>query len=206
MVAQGWASGGGANGTHVTIPAGATSVLVEVDTLADILFESTENFTLEVGAVVSGTVGDTTRRRPRARLSKPRRRPMSQSRMPRPPKAALWSSASTLSNPSDAAVTARPAGHRRKRHRRHRFRDHRLPIFGRRWRDLAERRRRERHRDHLQLGRHQCACRNRQYRRRGLRRRRDIQSGGQMASFPGSSATPATTPSARWWMMKPRRM
>ena len=54
-----WLNGGGANGTQVTVPAGSTSIQVEVDTLNDNVYEGDETFTLGVGSVVSGTVGST---------------------------------------------------------------------------------------------------------------------------------------------------
>ena len=48
----------GAGGTTVTVPANVTSILVEVETTEDVIFEGGETFGLEVSTVVSGTVTD----------------------------------------------------------------------------------------------------------------------------------------------------
>ncbi|MFL5328736.1 MAG: SdrD B-like domain-containing protein [Gemmataceae bacterium] len=50
-----WLPGGGPNGTQVTVPALATSILARVATIADTIDEPNETFTLS-GAIVSGSV------------------------------------------------------------------------------------------------------------------------------------------------------
>ncbi len=54
-----WIAAGGTNGTEVTIPAGNTGIKVRIDSTADTADEPNETFTLGVGSVVSGSVGDT---------------------------------------------------------------------------------------------------------------------------------------------------
>ena len=54
-----WISAGGTNGTEVTIPAGSSGIKVRIDSVFDTTDEPDETFTLAVGSVVSGSVGDT---------------------------------------------------------------------------------------------------------------------------------------------------
>src|SRR5262249_2044515 len=50
-----WLAGGGPNGTQVTIPAGASSILTRIATIDDTVPEPTESFNLG-GVAVSGTI------------------------------------------------------------------------------------------------------------------------------------------------------
>ena len=52
-----WISGGGTNGTQVTIPAGSSGIQVRLDSVSDTTNEVDETFTLGVNSVISGTVG-----------------------------------------------------------------------------------------------------------------------------------------------------
>jgi hypothetical protein len=53
-----WIPAGGPGGTDVTIPAGSTTIKVRIDSTEDPLIEADETFALQVAAVVSGAVQD----------------------------------------------------------------------------------------------------------------------------------------------------
>ena len=159
-----WTNGGGANGTQVTIPAGTASILVEIDTLNDAVYEGDETFSLSVNSVVSGTVGSSADTGT-GTITDAADIPDVTIGDNTVAEGGLAIVSVDLSNASTEAITLDLGALGRQRHRRRGFRGCQFPHLYR-WRGyLAERRRTERYADYVRRRYDQYPGRDQHHRR-----------------------------------------